>query len=173
MVLSSPLITSSVHGTFSAPGICPQRRPGRGSATWPLKRPAGRASTICADPSWLTSSTSVSRLTASGSTRPSKSPSGSSGRPCSRGSPSRRQPSSPPATIDTFSTPNVRSIHQARGAEKRLPSSYTTRCLSLLTPSSRMATANASARGIMCGSGLVWSERASISKKTAPGIWPA
>ena len=122
-VFSSPLITRSLQGTLSAPGICPRRKPGRGSSAWPLKRAAGRASTICADPSWLTSSTSVSRLITSGSKLTSNSPSANCGSPCSNGSSSRRQPSRPPATIDTFSTPKVRNIHQARGAENRLPSS--------------------------------------------------
>ena len=51
------------------------------------------------------------------------SPSGSSTAPSSNSRSSRCQPASPPPRIDTFSTPKVRSIHHARGAEKRLPSS--------------------------------------------------
>ena len=34
-------------GTFLAPGMCPERRPGRGSGSVPSKRGFGRASTIC------------------------------------------------------------------------------------------------------------------------------
>ena len=44
--LPDVLSISSVTGTFSAPGIWPERRPARGSATVPSKRPCGRASTI-------------------------------------------------------------------------------------------------------------------------------
>ena len=40
-------------------------------------------------------------------------------------------------------------------------------------PSSPTSRANCSALGSMCGNGLEWSAMASMSKRTAPGMWPA
>jgi hypothetical protein len=46
MGLSFPLSLKSRNGTFTAPGICPDRMPGLGSGSAPENRPGPRASAI-------------------------------------------------------------------------------------------------------------------------------
>ncbi len=68
----------------------------------------------------------------------------------------------------------VRSIHHALGALRFTPDpSYTTTWSGLLRPSARHAGLKRRASGSMCGSEVVRSLRSSMSKKMAPGMWPA
>ncbi len=83
---------------------------------------------------------------------------------CAQRHSSRCQPASPPARMDTFSAPNVRSIHYARGAENRLLPHRKATVYGPTNTQFTHVTANASGRGIICGNGDARSESASISK---------
>ena len=170
-VFSSPLITRSVHGTFSAPGICPRRRPGRGSSA--AVKPGRRTGIDNLRRSFMADQQDVGQTLNLLRIEPHvEFPSATSGIPCSSGSSSRRQPSSPPARIDTFYAKGAQHPPRARGG-KQIAFVIDHQMLIAADAQFAHGDGNASARGIICGSGLVWSDSASISKNSAFGTWPA
>ena len=114
--LSRPCSTIASNGRFSAPGMWPERTPGRGSAPRRRKRPAGRASTTCAVP-----------LAAPSAHRPGGDRAGIQRALKPRGGRFLAgfgraalgiQAGRPPSRMRTFSAPKMRNVHHARGAEK-------------------------------------------------------
>ena len=118
--------------------------------------------------------TAAKSRTAARSSRAVKRPGGRVTMPGSIGRCSRRHLPEPPSSTATRSCPNVRKVHQTRGALRLTPEpSYTTRSSESLRPSALIASANAAGFGSMCGRATERSLVASRSKKRAPGMWPA
>src|SRR5262245_49647259 len=114
-----PFSMISVEGTLRAPGMWPERRPGRGSGSLPAKRPAERASTTWALLSLSAICTSLSIATAPVSMLALKVRDGRLTSPVSSGRPSCVQAGRPPSRTKTLRAPKILNVHQTRGAEKK------------------------------------------------------
>mmetsp|Transcript_36831 Transcript_36831/g.81914 ORF Transcript_36831/g.81914 Transcript_36831/m.81914 type:complete len:376 (+) Transcript_36831:294-1421(+) len=172
-------------GTLRAPGMCPPLSPARGSGSVPTKRPALLASTTTSPRDWEFASMSdsertlllsslalyfaggggVARAAAVAAPRLAS----STGR-VSVVRPNPFQPGKPPSSTDTLSCPITLNVHHALGALKMPMRSYSTTVLSLLTPSTSMAAANAVSLGSMCGRPEEGSAMPSRSKNWLPGM---
>ena len=153
--------------------MCPPSRPGRGSGSVPAKRPALRASTTCSARLARFARTAARSRTSSGRGRAANVRGAGCASPASTGRPSRRHLRRPPSSTATASWPKARKVHHTRAALTTPRTSYTMMRSPLPSPSAPTAAAKASAPGSMCGSVVVWSAIASMSKKTAPGMWAA
>lgn len=166
-------LSTALKGTLRLWGILPLFSPGRGSGSWPRNLPAGLASTTSRSPRSI-SRTDTTWSVRSGARSRSHDPGllGWAGHcePDSSSPPARSHAGSPPSSSRTLRAPRTRKCQNARGALNCPRVSYTTISSSGDTPSSSICSANHSALGSMCGSGLSWSESRSRLNRSAVGM---
>ena len=121
---SNPELASRISfiGRLRAPGICPERKPGRGSGACPSKRALARASKICgavpASTRPLSWSISITLASDAGDGVKVVADKGAVSSPEVVGPPASSHACQPPSSTATSSCPNIRSIHHARADER-------------------------------------------------------
>ena len=145
-------LKSRSYGRLRLPGMCPPRRPGRGSGSVPAKRPAERASTTWAVRVSRFRRTAPRSVTSSGRKRAVNRRGAGRASPVSMGRPSSRHFGRPPSSTATRSCPNTRKVHQTRAEATRYLPAYTTIRSPSPTPRAPTASAKRASPGSMWGS---------------------
>ena len=160
-----------VVGRFRLPGMWPPRSPARGSGSVPAKRPRERASRIWRRAGCELTRTARRREPAPGGTSRANVPRRRA-RGAARDRPAFLTPLGGAAVEhrhrvvaeDAKCPPHARGAHDAARVVDDHPVAG--------ADAERARPPSRSSRGgSMCGSALVWSAMASMSKKTAPGRW--